>query len=69
MIDDRTYEPHPQIYSVKTVAVPEPPKVLLSATPRARHFIPGEVRRKIGLSTFILLPIPIEVVFQVLPNP
>ena len=43
----RTYEPQPQIHSVKTVAVPETPKVLLSATPRTRHFIPGEVRRKI----------------------
>ena len=47
MIGNRTYEPQPQIYSAKTVAVPETPKVLLRATPRTRHFIPGEVRRKI----------------------
>ena len=28
MIDSRTYEPQPQIYSVKTVAVPETPNVV-----------------------------------------
>ena len=33
MIDNRTYEPQPQIYSVNTVAVTETPKVLLSETP------------------------------------
>ena len=47
MIDNRTHEPQPQIHSVKAVAVPETPKLLLSATPRTRHFIPGEVRRRI----------------------
>ena len=26
MIDNRTYEPQPQVHSVKTVAVPETPK-------------------------------------------
>ena len=28
MIDNRTYEPQPQIYSFKTVAIPEPPNVV-----------------------------------------
>ena len=40
MMDNRTYEPQPQIYSVKTIAIPETPKVLLSAAPRTRHFLP-----------------------------
>ena len=30
MIDNRTYEPQPQIYSVKTVAIPEPPNVVFT---------------------------------------
>ena len=47
MIDNRVYEPQPQIYSVKTVAVPETPKVLLSATHRTHHFIPNNVRKQI----------------------
>ena len=47
MIDNRTYEPQPQVYSIKTVAVPETPKVLLSATPRTQHFIPNNVRKQI----------------------
>ena len=47
MIDNRTYEPQPQVYSIKTVASPETPKVLLSATPRTQHFIPNNVRRQI----------------------
>ena len=47
MIDNRPYEPQPQIYSVKTVAVLETPKVLFSATPRTRHFFPGKLRRRI----------------------
>ena len=47
MIDSRTYEPQPQIYSVKTVAVLETPKLLLSATPRTQHFLPSNVRKQI----------------------
>ena len=47
MMDNHTYEPQPHIYSVKTVAVLETPKVLFSATPRTRHFNPGEVRRRV----------------------
>ena len=48
MLDNGIYEPQPQIYSVKTVAVLEVPKVLLSATPRTHHFNPTEVRRRIA---------------------
>ena len=33
MIDNQTYEPQPQIYSVKTVAVPEPPNVVFTTVP------------------------------------
>ena len=47
MLDNRTHEPQPQIYSVKAVDVPETPKVLISAVPRTHHFIPWEVRKKI----------------------
>ena len=47
MVNNRVYEPQPQVYSVKTVAVPETPKVLLSATPRTQHFIPNNVRKQI----------------------
>ena len=47
MIDNRTYEPQPQVYSVKTVAVPETPKVVLSETPRTQHFILTTVRKRI----------------------
>ena len=47
MIDNRTCEPQPQVYSVKTVAVPETPRVVLSETPRAQHFIPTTVRKRI----------------------
>ena len=48
MLDNRRYEPQPQVYAVKTVAIPEtPPKVVLSETPRTQPFIPTDVRRKI----------------------
>ena len=47
MLDNRRYEPQPQVYEVKTVAIPETPKVALSETPRAHHFIPTDVRKKI----------------------
>ena len=49
MIDNRSYEPQPQVYSVKAVAVPETPKVILSETPRAQQFIPTNVRKRIGV--------------------
>ena len=38
---------HSLRYSVKTVAVLETPKLLLSATPRTRHFLPSNVRKQI----------------------
>ena len=47
MLDNQKYEPQPQIYSVKTVEVPETPAVVLSATPRTQHFRPTEVRKGI----------------------
>ena len=47
MLDNRNYEPQPQVYSVKTVAVPETLKVVLSETPRTQHFIPTNVRKRI----------------------
>ena len=47
MIDNQTYEPQPQIYSVKTVAVSEAPSVVFTTTPRTHYFSPGDVRKKI----------------------
>ena len=47
MIDNQTYEPQPQIYSVKTVAVPEPPNVVFTTVPPTQHFSPKEVRKNI----------------------
>ena len=47
MIDNRTYEPQPQIHSVKTVAIPEPPNVVFTTVPHAQHFRPTDVRKKI----------------------
>ena len=47
MIDNQTYEPQPQIYSVKTVAVPEPPNVVFTTVPHTHHFSPKEVRKNI----------------------
>ena len=37
MIDSRTKEPQPQIYSVKTVAIPEPPNVVFTTTPHTHY--------------------------------
>ena len=48
MIDNRAYEPQPQIYSVKAIDVPEPPDVLLSSTPCTYYFIPNDVRNQIA---------------------
>ena len=47
MLDNRSYEPQPQAYAVKTVAIAETPKVVLSETPRTHHFVPTDGRRKI----------------------
>ena len=47
MLDNRNYEPQPQVYAVKAVAVPDTPKVALSETPRTQHFVPTNVRKRI----------------------
>ena len=43
MIDNHTYEPQPQIYFVKTVAISDPPDVVFTTVPRTHFFIPSEV--------------------------
>ena len=40
-------EPQPQIYAVKTIAVPEPSNVVFTAVPHTMHFKPSDVRREI----------------------
>ena len=47
MLENCTHEPHPQIYSVKTVEVPKPPDVVFTMVPRTQHFVPSEVRKNI----------------------
>ena len=47
MLDTMTYEPQPQIYSVKTVAVPEPSNVVFTTVPHTQHFKPNDVRKEI----------------------
>ena len=47
MIDNQTHEPQPQIYSVKTVAVPQPPNVVFTTVPHTHHFRPHDVRKEI----------------------
>ena len=47
MLDTMTYEPQPQIYSVKTVAVPEPTNVVFTTVPHTMHFKSNDVRREI----------------------
>ena len=44
MLERLAREPHPQIYSIKSVEVPEPPSVVFTAVPRTQHFVPSEVR-------------------------
>ena len=51
MLENYAQEPHPQIYSVKTVKVPEPPEVVFTTVPRTQHFVPTEVRKSI-MATF-----------------
>ena len=66
MLDNQTYEPQPQIYSVKAVTVSEASSLLFSQVAHTKHFEPWKAREKklsLGLSTSILLPIPVEVVF------
>ena len=47
MLDAMAHEPQPRIYSVKTVAVPEPLKVVFTAVPHTLHFKPTDVKREI----------------------
>ena len=47
MIENHAREPHPQIYSVKSVEIPEPPDVVFTTVPRTQHFVPSEVRKSI----------------------
>ena len=44
MLEKLAREPHPQVYSIKSVEVPEPPSVVFTAVPRTQHFVPSEVR-------------------------
>ena len=47
MFENHTQEPHPQIYSVKSVEVTKPPEVVFTTVPRTQHFVPTEVRKSI----------------------
>ena len=47
MLDTMAREPQPQIYPVKTIAVPEPSNVVFTAVPHTMHFKPSDVRREI----------------------
>ena len=47
MLENCVQEPHPQIYSVKSVDIPEPPDVVFTTVPRTQHFVPSEVRKSI----------------------
>ena len=44
---EQAREPHPQIYSVKSVEKIEPPDVVFTAVPRTQHFVPSKVRKGI----------------------
>ena len=47
MLDTMAREPQPQIYSIKTIAVPELSNVVFTAVPHTMHFKPSDVRREI----------------------
>ena len=47
MLENCTQEPHPQIYSVKTVEVPSPPEVVFTKVPRTQQFDPPQTRKNI----------------------
>ena len=47
MLENYTQEPHPQVYSVKTVEVPNPPEVVFTTVPRTQYFAPAEARKSI----------------------
>ena len=58
ILDNLAREPHPQIYSVKSVEVPEPPDVVFTAVPRTQHYVPSEVRKSIVKMFEYLKPSP-----------
>ena len=58
MIDNRPHEPHPQIYSVKTVEVPKPPEVVFTMVPRTQYFVPLDTRRDLMALFDNLRPAP-----------
>ena len=47
MFEHHPQEPHPQIYSVKSVEVTKPPEVVFTTVPRTQHFVPADVRKSI----------------------
>ena len=47
MLENHAREPHPQIYAVKSVEIPEPPDVVFTTVPRTQHYIPSEARKGI----------------------
>ena len=58
MLDSHAREPQPQIYSVKSVDIPELPDVVFTTVPRTQHFNPSEVRRSITKMFEYLKPSP-----------
>ena len=58
MLDSNAREPYPQVYSVKSVEVPEPPQVVFTAVPRTQHFKPADVRKSIVTSFEQVKPSP-----------
>ena len=58
MLDNHAREPHPQIYSVKSVDIPELPGVVFTTVPRTQHFVPSEVRKNITKMFEYLKPSP-----------
>ena len=58
MLENHAREPHPQIYSVKSVDIPELPEVVFTTVPRTQHFVPSEVRKNIMKMFEYLKPSP-----------
>ena len=47
MLDNQAHEPEPQMYSVKAVAVPETPMVMISLVARTKYIEPWKIRAKV----------------------
>ena len=58
MLDSNACEQHPQVYSVKSVDIPELPDVVFTRVPRTQHFAPSEVRKSIMTMFEYLKPSP-----------